>query len=547
MIEDSGFYNVKNAKALLYHLIESGVEHFCMSPGSRSTPLVLALNCFDKAKKMVHFDERGMAFLALGIAKASNKPVALFVTSGTAVANLFPAVMEAHATRTPLIIITADRPQEKLSLGSNQTVDQAKIFSTYVHKAFDLSFSDPFITEKHLSGIASYAAYSKGPVHINCQFREPLFSSKKVPDPILKATHYEKSSSIPTEGALKKWGQLLSSKTKGVIVLGANALNEEAIFMLGEKLKWPILIDVLSQSRQKHSASISYYNLLLEGMEKPECILHLGDVLVSKHLQEYLKAPHYLLVADHSLRHDPLHAVTHRLECAPSLFCEGVLPYIEPQNTPHFFSLFKEREMFLRETLENYFNALQEITEPSIFWELQKKLKYPVFLPNSMPIRDADTFFFPDAAIPIFANRGVSGIDGNIATAAGIAEGLKSPILAIFGDVAALHDLNSLALIKKSKYPIICLIINNQGGGIFSFLPIAERTDLLEDFFATAHSFDFEHAARFFDLPYSNELSKCFENPVSQIIEIKTNRKQNVSDHQEIKELCIKMPCYAEA
>ncbi len=546
--EDIGFYNGKCAKALLTYLRDCGVEHFCMSPGSRSTPLVLALNSLKGVKTCVHFDERGMAFYALGVAKATQKPVALFVTSGTAVANLFPAIMEASLSRIPLIILTADRPQENYFCGANQTVDQAKIFAGYVRFQFDLSCSDPFITETFIAKLSAQAVHSawtapRGPVHINCQFREPLFSSTPIPEPTAKLTHYEKralSLPLPT---LEKWAALFEEKKKGAIVIGTCPSKEDASFLyaLAAKLKWPIFADILSNARKDDPCCIAHYNLLLKNgpLIEWDCVLHLGDIIVSKTVLESLKAPHYLLVADHPERHDPQNKVTDRIEYDPYLFCKELYYFTEEKEDTSWLEEWKHKEKEVLEKLEHFFKREERMTEPSFFWHLQKILKLPLVLPNSMPVRDADTFFFPKSnSFPIYSNRGVSGSDGNIATAVGIAEGLQSPVLAIFGDIAVLHDLNSLALIKKAKYPVICVIINNQGGGIFSFLPIAEKTDLLEEFFATAHNFTFEKAAAFFELPYSNDLSAALESPLSQIIEIRTNRQDNVIHHKELNTLC---------
>ncbi len=528
-LEETGFYNLRSSRSLFYHLAKCGVDYFCASPGSSSSPLALGLNFLENPKTLVHFDERGMAFHALGYAKASQKPAALFCASGTAVANLFPAIMEGALSRISLIVITADRSQDKYFSGENQTVVQQKMFEDYVKFQCDISMSDPFITEEFIAKMVSHAVFMSkgGPVHINCQMRWPLFSSKEMPEHLAMPTHYEKSISIPTESTLDRLSKMMPEK--GVIVIGANPFKQEisSLFALSEKLNWPIFADILSNCRQNHPNLIPYYNFMLKG-EKPECVLHFGDRLTSKNLQEWLTAPYYFHVADHSDRHDPKHKVTHRVECDPFVFCEKILPYIETKGNSWLKS-WQEKKKAITEKLEEYFTENTTLTEPKIFWDLAKTLQTPLFLSNSMPVRDADTFLFPTSERhPILSNRGVSGSDGVIATATGAAQGLKTATLLILGDIAALHDLNSLALVKKAKHPITCMIINNGGGGIFSFLPIAKKKEVFEEFIATTHDFKFEHAAKMFDIP---------------IIELETNREDNVRHHEEITELCASCFC----
>ncbi len=531
MLEETGFYNLRSAKSLFHHLAKCGVEVFCASPGSSSVPLALGLSSLENPRTMVHFDERGMAFHALGIAKASQKPVALFCTSGTAVANLFPAIMEGAMSRIPLIVITADRSQDKYFSGENQTVVQQKIFADYVKFQIDLSLSDPFITEEFLAKMISHAVFmsQNGPVHINCQVRWPLFSSKEIPQSSAISTHYEKTVSIPTESTLDRWSKMFPEK--GVIVVGANPYKQDisSLFALAEKLGWPIFADILSNCRENHPNLIPYYQFMLKE-EKPDCILHFGDGLTSKKLQDWASSsPYYFHVADHSNRHDPKHRVTHRLECDPFVFCEKILPYVEKKSK--WIESWQEKKKKISEKLEEYFAVNTGVSEPKIFWDLTETLDTPLFLSNSMPVRNADTFLFPKGARhPILSNRGVSGSDGVIATATGVAEGLKKGTLLILGDIAALHDLNSLALVKKSKYPVTTMIINNGGGGIFSFLPIAEKKEVFDEFIATIHDFKFTYAAKMFDVP---------------IIEIETNREENVRHHQEITDLCASCFCTA--
>jgi 2-succinyl-5-enolpyruvyl-6-hydroxy-3-cyclohexene-1-carboxylate synthase len=251
-------------------------------------------------------------------------------------------------------------------------------------------------------------------------------------------------------------------------------------------------------------------------------------------------------VADHPDRHDPKHLVTHRFESDPSLFCKELLPHVLENQEDGWLQNWQQTSENISVELETFFKGKKDLTEPGIVHFLKETLTddCALFLSNSMPVRDMDQFFFAKQATgPVFCNRGVSGIDGNIATAIGIAQGCKKPVLALLGDLAALHDLNALAQLKKASYPVILLILNNQGGAIFSFFPISEKKEIFEEFFAACHPYSFEKAAVLFDVPYFTAQNKekweallpqRLLSPISCVIELKTNRKENLLVHQEI-------------
>lgn len=545
------------AKLIIDQLVEQGVRHFCIGPGSRCIPLVAAIAEDNRVESMVHFDERGLAFYAFGYGKGSKKPVAVITTSGSAVGNLFPAIMEAFHEEIPLIILTADRPSELRDSGANQTCDQVKIFSSYVQWECDLPCADERLPEAYLASTIAQAVYRathspKGPVHLNCQFREPFFqnfSECKTESPLnALSCHYELSHHTLSTQGLEVWEKKLSSAKKGVIVVGAftTPRSLKAIFGLAEILNWPILPDILSGIRSEgaHHNVIPYYETILKHGEelKPDFILHLGDRLVSKKTLEWIEKTTpavYAMVVDHPFRHDPIHALTHRIECDPSLFCEQLIPLLSRRGS--WLDTWKT----LSETVENQLDSLLgSMTEPGLIRFLHHHLPshWALFLANSMPIRDADQFFFPRFYRgPIFGKRGLSGIDGNIATAIGIAEGSQRPTLAVLGDQSALHDINSLAQLHKVHHPIIFLIINNKGGGIFSFLPVAqEKPEIFEEYVAAAHPFNFEHAASLFQLPYIplkdlSTLSRLLKEEKSCVIELQTNRRENFTLHKSLE------------
>ena len=547
--------NLSFAKLIVHNLISCGVRRFCLSPGSRSSPLAYAIAHEELASSFVHFDERGMAFHALGYAKASQEPVAIVCTSGSAVTNLFPALAEASHAGVPLIVLTADRPPELSDCGSNQTCDQVKIFGSYVRWEIDLPCPGGTIPESYISSSIAYAVYRatqtpKGAVHINCRFREPLFTSGTTP--LCTPTHYETSHTSLPKATLERFGKYLSRAERGVIIAGSFSTTRElkGIYALAEHLHFPILPDILSGLRGSldHSTIIPYYDAILKSHSylKPDFILHLGDRLVSKTLLEWIKKSNsnfYTLVAAHSLRHDPNHNVTHRIECDPTLFCEQVLPFTSHRSS--WISQWKELSDVIAQDLISFENTF---TEFGLIRFLHHHIPshYAFFLSNSLPIRHADQFFFPKFFKgPIFGNRGLSGIDGNIATAIGIAEGAQRPTIALLGDLAALHDLNSLAQVHKTSHPVIFLIINNSGGGIFSFVTNPTKKEIFEEFWAEKHPFNFENAAKNFQLPYHHlkdfsSLAKALKEEKSCVIEITTNREETYAMHSRILETCSK-------
>ncbi len=543
--------------SIINQLVQQGVRYFCLAPGSRSTPLALAIAAHSEAQTFIHFDERGLAFHALGYAKATKQSVAVVVTSGTAVGNLFPAVMEASNDRVPLVLLTADRPPELRGCGANQTLDQVKVFGNYVRAYVELPCQNEALSEAYVASTVAHVlslatCAPQGPVHINCLFREPFSLETSQSKPI----HYASCISIPQKSTLQEWAQILCRAKRGVIIVGALPSYDayQPLFQLAQDLGWPILADILSNVRSRGPV-IKYYDLILKAARdlKPDCILHLGNQLVSKTLLEWLAASKevpYIAVSDHPLRHDPQHQITHRLACDPLLFCTHLLPFITKTA-----SFWMEQWLDYSTQITPSLFQTDAVTEPGIASSLHIK-DLSLFIANSMPIRDCDLFFFPDEGEgSIFANRGVSGIDGNIATAAGIAQGSKKLTVALIGDQTALHDLNSLALLKKTKYPVVLVIINNHGGGIFSFVPTAKRSPCFEEYFAAAHALSFEKAAQLFDLPYSSPKTQmeweetffdALKKKSSCIIEVVTEREANFSLHQhiyaQVKPLCSPTP-----
>jgi len=590
--------NLSWTTCLIDQLIHQGITYFCLSPGSRSTPLALAIANHPKAEVMIHFDERGMAFHALGYAKAAGKPAVIVTTSGTATANLFPAIMEAKFSHTPLILLTADRPPELRDVGANQTVDQIKLFEGHVLWNFDLPCPEQPLPSRFLATTIAHAVHcsKQGPVHLNCPFREPLYRNnlknrefgkeapqnfdaeratiaegqgasehqnseakptKPKPDSSgcfgiftssemdaefspVEPTIYEQIENTLSSSTVEKWAKLLSSYERGIVILGnqPSPLSFAPLMELLDRLKWPVFSDILSSFRSQGEVPFHMPTCDIDATETPDIVLHLGDRIVTSPPL----ASVYCLVADHPDRHDPKHQVTHRITCNPLHFCALVAPKVRSRPPTDWYTAWIEKKERLSHAVAQFFEKKSSFAELSIVHALSKIFPetWALFLANSLPIRAANRVFFPPHRTgPVFANRGVSGIDGNIATAIGIAQGTQRPTLAILGDLSTLHDLNSLAQLKKASYPVTLLIFNNGGGGIFSFLPIKEKNPHFEQFWTTPHSWTFGHAAKLFDLPYIapsslEELtSSLFKS--SCLIEVTTSREENVLIHKEFQ------------
>lgn len=531
-----GEWNERSARELIDQLVLQGVDYFCLAPGFRCTPLALAVAEHQRAKLTVHFDERGVGFHALGYAKARAKPACVIVTSGTALGNLYPAVMEASLSNLPMVLLTSDRPAELRDVKANQACDQVKFFGSYVRFAVDLPAPHPHLPSRFLATTVAQAVYrsKEGPVQINCPFPEPFFAKETAINEEKTPCIYDAAEAVATPASLEKWAARLSGVQKGVIVVGSHRSTYpfKPLLELAKRLEWPILSDITSGLRSigSHDEIIRYWDFLLS--EKADLVLKLGDQCVSKKLPEWIDAP-IMHVSSYAERSDPKHQVTERLICDPFRFCADILPYIKKREG--WLKQWKEKEARVSAFVSDFFKTEEQLSEPGIFHALPQTA---LFIANSMPIRDANWFFFPENARgPVFASRGLSGIDGNIATCSGISS--TQPLIGIIGDQTALHDINSLALLKKSPHPATLLIINNGGGGIFSFVSIPQKEKIAEEVFAAAHSLSFQKAAELFELTYTrvqraDELAPLWGK--TQIIEVATTRRENVALHRTLNQ-----------
>jgi len=583
--------NLRISELMIARLIELGSHMFVISPGSRSTPLTVAAARNPNARTRVHFDERGAAYFALGHAKSTGKPAVLICTSGTAVANYFPAVIEASMDNIPMIILSADRPPELIGVGANQAIYQSNIYGKYprLFKNLDPPEEDTSTDEvlEIVRDAYSAALGSRpGPVHLNCQFREPLLppssdigeiselsAPTKIRDPShLDGVNTERSRSarhdtltvtppVLQQAEFDLVHHHISRTKQGLIVVGrgVDTKYDDAILNLAKILNWPVFPDVQSKLRFRvHPNIVNHFDLALRKEDvfsrRPEMVIHFGSAFTSKRLLQYLNKPEifYVSVKETPEQIDPNHQVDVVLHTEIDEFCRNVASSMglrEPQppdSHSAWIMKWQKLEDTVSESIDSQLGHKDALTEPGISYHLSKMIprNHSLMLANSMPIRDMEMFgSYSEFGGNVIANRGSSGIDGLLATAAGCVAGTQRPLTFLMGDLAALHDLNSLSLISQSVHPVIIVLINNNGGGIFNFLPIESETDVFESFFGTPHGWTFEKAADMFDIPYflPNDMqhfrqvyAQAVQSGDSAIIELRTERSENHSYHKSI-------------
>lgn len=494
-----------------------GVERAVISPGSRSTPLTLACDAYLNTKVLV--DERSAAFYAIGLAKASDQPVVLVCTSGTAVANWYPAVVEASYGRVPLILLSADRPPEFLGFGANQTIDQVKLFGGLTRAYYGLPPAE-YSALPTLATIAARAVEQSlwplpGPVHINVPFREPLISKT---DTVLAASGPGRVEPLlrpilqPNPELIDNLATRLAGHP-GLIVCGELAYDTklaEAIVALASALDCPIFADPLSNLRRgshNHQRILCHYDSWvnhhsLADLWGPQWLIRFGTMPISKRLHKLLahaKPALQAIVDPQGIWADPQHTATLVVRADPTLFCIKLANLINAPKSGIWRQVLGPLERF----------AAQRLTEPNIplEWAVVQELvaelspNATLFVGNSMPIRDLDACLGPDLKpLQILANRGASGIDGSISTLAGLSAAAKGEtVVGIIGDLALFHDLNGLHALQGSN--VILIVINNDGGGIFRYLSQA-RLPSFEKNWLTKTGLDISRAAALFGLNY---------------------------------------------
>lgn len=557
--------------AFVDELARSGLRHVCVCPGSRSAPLALRLADHPALKLWMHLDERSAAFFALGLAKAQRFPVAVLCSSGTAAANFLPAIVEAHQAHVPLIILTADRPPELRDTGAPQTIDQIKLYGPYakwfVEMALPEATPDMLRYARTIAAraVAQALAAPTGVVHLNFPFREPLVPlppPDPQPDDMRRAdgqpyTRIVTAPRQPEAAPITSLQAELAPIENGLIIAGpqTDLAFPQAVTQLSVALGYPILADPLSQVRcgPHHRANvIDAYDAFLRDAPtverlKPDVILRFGAMPTSKPLMQYLQrhaSARQILVDDQGDWNDAARITSDVIHADPTLFCSALAS--GARGSSGWLESWRTTNRLTRQAIAQQLIAFDDFFEGRVFSELAECLPSAAtcYVSSSMPVRDLDTFFPANHhAIRFLANRGANGIDGVVSSALGASVVSHGPLVLVIGDIAFYHDLNGLLAAKRHALNATIILINNDGGGIFSFLPQAAHPQHFEQLFGTPHGLAFHPIAEMYGADYQRAtnwpefraaLNRGLNATGLNLIEVQTQRERNVTQHRQV-------------
>jgi 2-succinyl-5-enolpyruvyl-6-hydroxy-3-cyclohexene-1-carboxylate synthase len=541
--------NQRWAAHLAGSFARAGVAHVVISPGSRSTPLALAFADRHDLRCWPVIDERVAGFFALGLAKGSQAPVVLICTSGTAGAHYLPAVIEAAHSAWPLWVLTADRPWELHGFGAAQTMRQAGLYGSFVAAEVDLPApEDSPAALKHLVNLVAMTVSRapRRPLHFNVPFREPLAPAAPGRGPVIDV---EPGTWLAAraEPRLDSITELLDRAERGVIVCGPRERDDgfgALVHQLGKHLGWPVLCEAASNARYGFDDSIAMYDALWRNERfaraAPDVLLRFGGGLTAKSMINF-SAPVTIHVSDDGEVYDPAHGAQVVLEGPAVQVCQALLTAMKPKAAGAWKGSWLEAEARVRAALAQHSGISEPLLARDVVAMLPERTN--LVLSSSMPIRDVDGFA-PTSQGPlrVFSNRGLNGIDGVTSTALGIAVATGRPTALLIGDVAFLHDLGAWVLARQLGVSLTVVLVNNDGGGIFHFLPIADRTAHFERFFGTPHGIDFSHVAAMAGAAlhtyadaqsFRATLLRALEGGL-HLLEVKTNRAANVGEHRAL-------------
>lgn len=537
--------------------VACGVRHVVIAPGSRSTPLALALADREDLEIQIAHDERTAAFMALGVGLATGRPAIALCTSGTAAVHFHAAVVEAHLSGVPLVVITADRPPELHGVGAAQTIDQRALYGSALRL-----FADPGVPD--VAAVRSWRSLGErvvtasigarpGPVQLNVAFREPLVGEV---DPEL----YEQAGSTTPNsrigvtrlapGDLGFLVDLVAHQVRGVIVAGRSEADPDAVAALAAALGWPVLADHRSRCRHLDAAVTTFDTLIRDEAfardHRPDVVIRLGEPLASKVTTQWLRSANAteIHLQGRGGVIDPDHTVAHRIVADPTDTLEGWARGIgvgAAVTTP-WLARWRQAEIRVRERLDAWFAGRDDLDEPLTARTVVAALpaESHLVVASSMPVRDVEWFAPARGDVTVYSNRGANGIDGVLATAIGVAFATREPTAVLIGDVALLHDSSSLVALANRGLDVRIVVIDNDGGGIFSFLPQAATLDSsrFETLFATPHGTDLELLARAHRLATRTvttprDLAATLGSPGPSLIRVRTDRQRNVVDHAE--------------
>ena len=583
--------------AFIDELQRAGVRNVVICPGSRSTPLAIAFAAQPAIRSWMHVDERSAAYFGLGMAKRLRQPVALLCTSGTAAANFLPALVEAKLTHVPLLVLTADRPHELRDNGAPQSIDQNRLYGSYVKWFVELALPEATNAAlRYVRTIANRAtavaqAVPAGPVHLNFPLREPLTPGPIPDQPLPQAFErdlvawqgrpdnapyvevYDAPQDAPPASTIAQMVDMVQGARRGLIIVGPqdDPSLTEPLVRLAQRLGYPILADPLSQLRcgdHDQEMVLASYDAFLRidafvANAQPELILRFGAMPTAKPVLLYLKryASCPLLVIDgHSGWDEPTQLASTLIHTNPAALCRALLNELEQGDEGEeeqmsvsraWLSMWQDADRVTRRAMQVAMQDFSELFEGRVFPELANLLPdgSTLYVGNSMPVRDLDTFFGgSEQRIHVLANRGANGIDGVVSSALGASAGAAQdkPALLVLGDLSFFHDLNGLLAARLHGLNLTIVLINNDGGGIFSFLPQAAYPEHFEQLFGTPTGLDFRLAVQMYGGHYQQVASwEAFRELVSQgltrgglhVIEVPTERASNVKMHRHLWEV----------
>lgn len=563
-------------RALVEEWVRLGVTDAVVCPGSRSSPLALAVDEDERLHTHVHLDERCGGFIALGLGLASRRPAVVITTSGTAAVELHPAVVEAHQACVPLIACTADRPPELHGVGAPQTIDQQDLFGRAVKW-----FADPGPPSKRdrdrwrplaARAVAESMSSPPGPVHLNLAFRDPLVGDAGLVPEERQVELQELITHRPGEGLPDhKVGELVEvlSRSTGVIVAGVRTAEDRsdtaAVLTLARELGWPVLADHQSGCRVPDPSTVSTFDAILRIRDfaerhRPEVVLRFGGLLASRALNEWLASCHaaQIGVDRYGRFADPERSLDQRITADPARVCRQLLDHVrEGPSSPAWLASWQMADAAAATALDAALGSAGEISEPRAGRDLLAAMPAgsSLIVSSSMPVRDLEWYSGPRWGCRVLSNRGANGIDGVLSTALGVA-GTGVPTAALLGDLAFLHDSNALIGIARRCLDLTVVVIDNDGGGIFSFLPQATALahPRFERLFATPHAVDLQGLAQVFGARalevsdtegYRQALEQRFGGPRDagprdagpEVIIVKSDRARNALIHRELNRL----------
>ncbi|MFI5355904.1 MAG: 2-succinyl-5-enolpyruvyl-6-hydroxy-3-cyclohexene-1-carboxylic-acid synthase [Opitutales bacterium] len=554
------------ASVLVETLVRQGVTRAVISPGSRSTPLTLALTRHDGIEAVPVLDERSAAFFALGQARRLHQPVVLVCTSGTAGANYYPAVIEAQESAVPLLIITADRPPELRSCASGQTIDQQNLFGGHVNFYHELAVAEAslpllrYLRQTVAQAVACTQQPQPGPVHLNAPFRDPLAppagaTVALAPDQIGDGFFRHLT---PVETTARRqvslWPEGVSSR--GVIVAGPEIPADPAgyavaVGRLAAQTGWPVLADGVSPLRQFAAGTtvvVTAYDAILRHEStaralRPEQVLCLGGWPTSKVLRQWLEKSdaQVALVTARFDNRDGLHGRTRPVVATVAELALG--PGKPAEGT--YAQSWKAAEAAVTKVLRQTARPAGGVFEGDVVPVLAAALPQdtPIFVASSMPVRDVEYFWPPgDRRMRFYFNRGANGIDGTLSSALGVAHRAEQPAVLLTGDLALLHDSNGFLLRPKLRGSLTVVLINNRGGGIFEHLPVARHEPPFEEYFATPQAVDIGALARAHGVehvavrsrPELADLVRQLPAQGIRVLEVATDRKADAAFRQSL-------------